>query len=354
MRYESKTMRSGIPRSRSIATFGSLAILAALASAPAVAQGPQPAPPGEVTGVGNFAHIVEDLDRSLEFYRDVLGLTPGMAMEFSANPAIQAMGGTPDAESRIAVLNVPGSEMGIELIEYRGIERVHQRPHFVDPGAANMAFRVYDLDGLFAKIKAFPGVNVLTEGGAPVTIETPNGTMHAVFLQDPDGFVIELSDAPNATAPPGGGHVISGAAFEPTVADSEESVRFYNELLGFNFVLGASFNSNQQMAATAGAPGASFRQSAATIPGTSVRMVLIEFRDIERKRLSGRTQDPGTTVLQLTVRDVAALTEKLKAAGVPIVSAGGKPAEVMPGLDIAIVRDPNGMLLELVQRLKEL
>ena len=183
-----------------------------------------------------------------------------------------------------------------------------------------------------------------------MTITTPNGTLHAVFVQDPDGFVVEMLGG--ATPPPGtpAGNVVAGSAFEPAVADSEESIRFYNDLLGFDFKLGASFNSNQEMAATAGAPGASFRQSQARIPGTAVPMTLIEFKDIERKRLSGRTQDPGTTVLQLEVRDVAALTKKLRAAGVSIVSAGGKPVQVRPGLDIVIVRDPNDMLLELVQR----
>ena len=144
--------------------------------------------------------------------------------------------------------------------------------------------------------------------------------------------------------------MIAGGTFEPTVANSEESVRFYNELLGFNFKLGAEFNSNQQMAATAGAAGASFRQSSATIPGTSVPMTFIEFKDIDRKELSGRTQDPGTTVLQLVVRDVTALTKKLKDAGVPVVTTGGLPVEVAPGLKISIVRDPNNMLLELVER----
>ena len=78
-------------------------------------------------------------------------------------------------------------------------------------------------------------------------------------------------------------------------------------------------------------------------------MTLIEFKDIDRKRLSGRTQDPGTAVLQLRVRDVTALTAKLKAAGVSIVTTGGEPVEFGPGLKIAIVRDPNNMLLELVE-----
>ena len=75
----------------------------------------------------------------------------------------------------------------------------------------------------------------------------------------------------------------------------------------------------------------------------------IEWKNIEGKPLSGRTQDPGTTILQLRVRDVTALTAKLKAAGVPIVTTGSAPVEVMPGLEISLVRDPNNVLLELVE-----
>jgi catechol 2,3-dioxygenase-like lactoylglutathione lyase family enzyme len=335
---------------RNFASLTGVLLLASIVQPAAFAQTRQAAPPGDIIGVGNFAHIVEDLDRSLAFYRDVLGLEVGVTTEFAANPAIQAMGGTPNAESRIATLKVPGFELGIELIEYRGIERKAQHPHFVDPGAANMSFRVRNLDTLFPAVKAFPGVNILTEGGEPVTIETPNGTLHAVFLQDPDGFVIEMLDSPNVPADAPAGNIFAAGAFEPAVADSEESIRFYNDLLGFNFTLGAEFNANAQMAATAGAPGGRFRQSRATIPGTSVPMVFIEFKGVPRALHSARTQDPGTTVLQLLVRDVAALTAKLAAAGVPIVSVDGKPVQVAPGLDIAIVRDPNGMLLELVQR----
>jgi catechol 2,3-dioxygenase-like lactoylglutathione lyase family enzyme len=331
--------------------FVSIVLIAAVAAAPLNAQPPRPAaPPGEVIGVGNFAHIVADLDASLALYRDVLGLTVYANQPFGPNAAIAKLGATEGGQSRYVALRVPGMALGVELIEYKDIERKAQRPHFVDPGAANISMRVRGLDALFAKIEKVPGVTVLTAGGKPVTIETPNGSLHIVFLLDPDGFVVELLEADAASAGAPGGPVVSGGSFEPTVADSEESVRFYNELLGFNFTLGAEFNSNQQMAATAGAPGASFRQSSATIPGTSVPMTLIEFKDIQRKELSGRTQDPGTSILQLVVRDVTQLTKKLKDAGVPVVTTGGEPVEVAPGLKISLVRDPNNMLLELIER----
>ena len=89
------------------------------------------------------------------------------------------------------------------------------------------------------------------------------------------------------------------------------------------------------------------------IPGTTVPFTLIEFKSVQRKELSGRTQDPGTTVLQLIVKDVTALTAKLKAAGVPIVTTGGAPVQVSPALKIAIVKDPNNMLLELAERVSK-
>jgi catechol 2,3-dioxygenase-like lactoylglutathione lyase family enzyme len=333
-------------RPGSVATFA-IALLIAL---PTGAQTPQSAPAGDVIGVGNFAHIVADLDKSLGFYRDVLGLAVTNSIPFAPNEAVAKFGHTEGGQSRVAVLRVPGLAMGVELIEYKDIARTPQRPRFVDPGAANLALRVRDLDALFPRIQRYPGVTVLTAAGKPVTITTPNGTLHAVFIQDPDGFVVEMLEVANppADAPPG--NVVAGSAFEATVRDSEQTVKFYNELLGFDLKLGAAFNDNQEMASTAGAPGASFRQSTARIPGTAVPFTLIEFKNIPRKELSGRTQDPGTTVVQLIVRDVTALTAKLKAAGVPIVTTGGVPVQVSPALKIAIVRDPNNMLLELVER----
>ena len=304
------------------------------------------APAGDIVGVGNFARIVQNLDKSLEFYRDVLGLEVAVNQPFAPNPAIAKLGNTLGGQSRYVALKVPGSAIGVELIEYKDIERKPQHPHFYDPGAANMALRVRDLDAVFAKLQKL-GAKVITAAGKPVTI---NNTIHVVFVQDPDGFVVELGQGtPPADSKVAASSNVFGGSFELSVINSEESVKFYNDMLGFNMKLGAEFNTNKLMAETAGAPGASFRQSRAMIPGTSVPMTLIEFKDIDRKPLKGRVQDPGTAILQLRVHDVVALTKKLKAAGVPVVTAGGEPVDVGPGLKIAIVRDPSNLMLELLQ-----
>src|ERR1700685_2790545 len=100
----------------------------------------------EVTGVGNFSHIVENLDKSMEFYRDVLGLEVATGTrEFDGNAAIMNLGNTPGAQSRYVQLRVPGSAIGVEIIEYKDIDRKPGHPRFQDPGAGNLTLRVRDL-----------------------------------------------------------------------------------------------------------------------------------------------------------------------------------------------------------------
>ena len=299
----------------------------------------------DVVGVGNFSRIVANIDRAVAFYRDVLGLEVTADVPFSPNPAIMRLGNTLGAQSRMMQLRVPGSDMGVELIEYTDIDRRVQSPRFVDPGTANQAFRVRDLSRIVARLSG-SGAKIITEGGTPTKLNNSQ----FLFLQDPDGFVVELIEgaAPADSKVPATSNVY-GSAFELTVNDSELSVKFYKEMLGIDMPLGASVNDNQQMARTAGAPGASFRQSRATIPGSSTVFTLIEFKNVPRTPLSGRVQDPGTAILQLRVRNVDALVTKMRAAGVPIVTTGGEAVEIRPGLRIAIVRDPNNLMLELIQ-----
>jgi catechol 2,3-dioxygenase-like lactoylglutathione lyase family enzyme len=310
----------------------------------------QAAPAGLVTGIGNFGHTVANLERSVAFYHDVLGLElarPPAA--FAANPAISRMTDTVGGESRIAVLKVPGSTWGIELIDYKDVERQPAHPRFQDPGAANLSLRVRDLGSLMARIKA-AGAHVLTLGGEPVS---RGGTARVIFVQDPDGFVVEINQPdplPAASEAAEAGNVISGG-IEVVVADAEKTVNFYRDTLGFVPQGGgnAEFNGDKNMTDTAGTPGAQFRQRRALVPGTLVPIAFMEFKSIDRKPVVARVRDPGSAVLQLHVRDAAAAANALKAAGAAIVSVGGEPADLGNGVRIAIVRDANNLFLELIQ-----
>lgn len=76
-----------------------------------------------VSGVGPILHIVGDLDRSLEFYHDKLGLElsgPPGEHKFTDNPAVANLYGVPGKQFRVAVLKIPGLAMGVELVQWGG------------------------------------------------------------------------------------------------------------------------------------------------------------------------------------------------------------------------------------------
>jgi predicted enzyme related to lactoylglutathione lyase len=329
-------------------------VIAFLASSLAFAQtAPAPAPASNsfITGVGNFSHIVADLDKSLAFYRDVIGLKPNAPPQaFSGNPAIMRLGNTAGAQSRFVALSVPGSAIGVELIEYKNIARTPVYPRFQDPGAANLIVRLREVDSVLEKVKKTPGAKVLSAGGMPATIG--NGGK-IVFIQDPDGFVLELAQAgaPRggaAAAPQPEGNVVGGG-FELTIEDTDRTVAFYRKVLGFQLTPGTTFNPDKVMNETAGVPGGAFKQTRGPIPGTSTNIVFIEFSQVDRKPMKTRVQDPGTAILQLMVKDMDGLMRVLKGSGAEIVSTGGEPVS-LGNSKLVLVRDPNNLFLEFIQR----
>ena len=83
-------------------------------------------------------------------------------------------------------------------------------------------------------------------------------------------------------------------------------------------------------------------------PGGAATWRMYDFRNVERAQLAGRLQDPGTPAVSFLVENVPALLARLKAAGVTVDSEGGEAVNV-DGRLRAFIRDPNGLLIELVE-----
>jgi predicted enzyme related to lactoylglutathione lyase len=99
-----------------------------------------------------------------------------------------------------------------------------------------------------------------------------------------------------------------------------------------------------------GIPSAQLRWVVARVPGPNLGVEMVEAKDIERKPVNPRPQDPGGMTLVLIVRDIDKAFAPLKAAGVPVVTPGGAP--ITFGVNTArgvIVRDPDGHFVELLQ-----
>ena len=145
-----------------------------------------------ITRFNHFNVSVSDMDRSIGFYRDVLGLNlrGRGVVRYQHLDRIIGLEGT---EIEWAELDIPGGGM-IELFRY-----VHPTGSPVDPavnnsGTTHFALEVSDIDLAYADL-ARAGARI--QSSAPVTI--PFGDWagwRCLYARDPDGVTIELSQPP--------------------------------------------------------------------------------------------------------------------------------------------------------------
>jgi catechol 2,3-dioxygenase-like lactoylglutathione lyase family enzyme len=142
-------------------------------------------------------YTVSDLDRSVGFYRDLLGCEV-LATQEKEGGYLAAIVGYPDAHVRMAHLRLPESEHVIELFEYLAPagHRADVAPRNV--GASHLCFIVSDLRALYGTLLE-RGVTSFVS--PPVEVDTGiNRGGLALYLRDPDGITVELFQPPAAAA----------------------------------------------------------------------------------------------------------------------------------------------------------
>src|SRR4051812_33761235 len=195
-----------------------LAGLAVLLVPRAGAQTPQP-PAGRVLRPNTVIHSVADVDRSLAFYRDAVGLTPEPSPAFPAG-------------LRAVTLHVPGGDVRLTLVQFSGAGARPIHPRLQDPGNMKLVMRVRDMDAAFERVHSRVG-GVYTDGGAPIRPEGPAAVNRAVIMRDPDGFPLEFAfqGGPIAADVPATSNIIGGwATF--IVGDAAATLEFYRDRLG--------------------------------------------------------------------------------------------------------------------------
>jgi catechol 2,3-dioxygenase-like lactoylglutathione lyase family enzyme len=138
--------------------------------------------------VNNVGLRVQDIERSLVFYREVMGLAVQFTSPWLDNEDLLAVGGTAGATMRMAVLLLPGLGGTLNLIEFAGLERsqIHARPH--DPGTIHLSLGVDQLESWVDRMRDH-GHEPVAE---PRRISVGPGAARIAFFADPDGFYIEL------------------------------------------------------------------------------------------------------------------------------------------------------------------
>jgi catechol 2,3-dioxygenase-like lactoylglutathione lyase family enzyme len=297
--------------------------------------------------------IVENLEAAVHFYQDLLGLVlsrPARTVSHTdvPRPPLLDNQGTPEAKLRWVGITIPGSRWGLEVLEFTDIDRKVARPRLQDPGAMTLVLQVRNIDEMLGRLKQAQ-VAVVTPGGQPVALTSGTVRGRAVVVQDPGGHFVELQqlDPLPTTSAPASTNAI-GARVRVAVADTDDTLRLYRDQLGFRPDIG-SFSSEPTRLRLMGIAGAQFRITTTTVPGVPEQILeFIEFKGIDRSPLRTRIQDPGSSRIQLRVRDLAAAITAFKAVGGTVTSTHGQPV-MLGNIPTAIVRDMNNIFVVVQQ-----
>ncbi len=148
-------------------------------------------------GIWHFSFTVAHVERSIAFYRDLIGFELIHQQE-QANEYTRRLVGYPDAHLKIAQFAVPGEPRGLsthdlELVEYVRPKGARGDINICNPGAAHLAFAVDDIHERYRRlvadgVKFFSPPNAITAG--------INLGGFTCYFHDPDAIVLEMIQPP--------------------------------------------------------------------------------------------------------------------------------------------------------------
>ncbi len=304
-----------------------------------------------VREVGAIGLTVNDLGRELNFFTNALPFELVSVSEASGKEQ-DALLGLSGAQLRVATLGL-GNE-SITLTEHLGRKGrpIPQDSRSLDRWFQHIAIVVSDMDKAYERLRAHKVTHVST---APQTLPDWNrdaGGIKAFYFRDPEDHVLEIIWFPVGKGNPkwqtAGGDANARRIFlgidhtAIVVSDTDKSLAFYRDKLGFRVAGGAHnygteqehlnqvFGANVRITALKAerGPGIEFLEYIAPPGG----------RDLP---LDAKANDLIFWSTQLAVDDLPRQVDTLRTHGASFVSKGGQTSQ--------IVRDPDGHALELNQ-----
>lgn len=351
------------PRARArLAGAALVALATAVCASPPLARAATTKPATNVPYT--WGHAVANLDRTVHFYHDVLGLQ--LVRPVPRHPQTDAqygrLTGTRGAKYRSAFFRVPNEPFLLEFTQYTGIARKKMQANEADPGAAAITLSVKNPAAAYAALRKARTPTLLPGASIP-TPSTPPGLV-TVFVRDPDGYIVEVVhrlpdnwftvSPPRVTNGPGMRYVIRGQ-LDLTVSSLAPTLSFYRGLLGFDISPGFPPLVGPGLAVLPPplasmfgiTPGSKWGANTGNCTPTT-RCEYYDYEDPARKTFNPAIQDPGAPIESIKARRLQALVARMRTSGVRIVTPSHHPVNV-DGVPSIIVRDPSGTLIRLQQ-----
>jgi catechol 2,3-dioxygenase-like lactoylglutathione lyase family enzyme len=292
--------------------------------------------------VSHSGITVSDLDRSLWFYGELLGM--GTVRRYESNIEMARPMWKADGLSRLqnVVVQITGAEQQLQLTQADGTfqsRRLHLDSHPWDIGAAHLSLVVPDLEGLVGRLGEHgfePRAGKISHGRAG----GPAVGFSGALISDPDGFCVDLLQSPLPTAS------ADVASIGVVVSDLAASVAFYSDVLGMDVLdrgrVDADFLADRWSCADIE------RSQSARVrsPGLAQTLLLLELHGPPQARLVSKQWDIGFAHACFTVDQFEQMIDRLGRKGLePRAALRDSPAWAAGGH----VPDPDGFDLEVLQ-----
>lgn len=148
----------------------------------------------KLTEIHHIGLTVENIETSVRFYRDILGLTLIRRREVNAD-YVGRQTGYPGVILSVASFKATlESSQSIEMVQYRNYVSEKSDTSTNRPGNTHLCFQTTDLRSAFEDLRAHD-VRFRSE---PILItEGPNEGGLVVYFYDPDNYIIELFQPPS-------------------------------------------------------------------------------------------------------------------------------------------------------------
>ncbi len=147
-----------------------------------------------ISRVHHTSFTVSDMERSLAFYRDLLGMEV-IGDQGGRGGYLAEVVGFPDVDMRVVFVQpTPDSVHLLELIEYRSPKGTPADVRTCNPGSGHLCLVVDDIHSEHDRLRS-AGVKFASDAPVAILAGRHKGG-YTIYARDPDGVTIELIQLP--------------------------------------------------------------------------------------------------------------------------------------------------------------